>query len=222
MTTINYRQSHFRFKEPIRIHGEPTFDNIKVLYDSLKANATSVPSSKGGGQHRHLGLVISPEDYALISLTLFNRTLDPGEFVIPAGVVNINQVQIERARYESQLEIFTKETAVDAALKQFISDSLEPLYLEPFINTTTRNIEYDIPYIIQALFDDYGQLTSKKLLEKQQLLNNFIFDFKKPIVKLYNLAEDYHLYATMQDTTVDRKRNYLKDRKIRLPHRKMG
>ena len=117
MTVNNYRQSHFRIKEPAKIHGEPTFDKIKVIYDSLKANATSVPSSKGGGQHGHLGIVISPADYALISLTPFHRTADPGEFVIPEGAINIDAVQIARARYQSALDIFTKESTVDVALK---------------------------------------------------------------------------------------------------------
>ena len=164
MTVNNYRQSHFRIKEPAKTHGKPTFDKIKVLYDSLKVNATSVPSSKGDGRHGHLGIVISPADYALISLTPFHRTADPGEFVIPDGAVNLDEVQIARARYQSALDIFTKESTVDATLKQFISDSLEEIYLEPFINTTTRNIEYDIPFIITSLFDDYGELNSSSLM----------------------------------------------------------
>ena len=203
MTVNNYRQSHFRIKEPAKIHGEPTFDKIKVLYDSLKTNATSAPSSKGGGRHGHLGIVIAPADCALISLTPFNRTADPGEFVIPDGAANIDAAQIAKVRYQSALDIFTKESTVDVALKQFISDSLEEIYLEPFINTTTRNIEYDIPFIIKSLFDDYGELNSSSLMQKQQILNTYVFDFKKPIVQLYNIAEDYHLYASMQGTRID-------------------
>ena len=64
-------------------------------------------------------------------------------------------MQIERARYQSQQEMFVKETAVKAALKQFLSDSLEDtMYLALFLNTTTMVIKYDIPHIIQSLFDN--------------------------------------------------------------------
>ena len=203
MTTTNYRQSHFRIKEPSRIHGEPTFDTLKILYNNLKANATSVPSSKGGGRHGHLGLVVSPTEYALLSLTPFTKTPDPGEFIIPDNATSIDQVKKWQARHESQLQLFNKKSAVEAALKQFLSDSMEIKYLQPFINTTTQNIEYDIPYIIRSLFDDYGQLNSTTLMQKQSIMNNYIFDFTKPIIHLYNIAEDYQLYASMQNTTID-------------------
>ena len=89
---INYKDTYFQFKELNRIHGEPTYDTIKKLHDQVKANAASVPSTLGGGNFGHLGLVLTPAQYALISNAPFDRPNHPGP--IPAFPNNATQAQI--------------------------------------------------------------------------------------------------------------------------------
>ena len=85
-TGIDYKETHFEYPELTPIRGEPTFDTLDCLIKQLKANACSVHSNLGGGAHSHLGLVISPASYALISATPFNRPAFPGtQAVIPPG-----------------------------------------------------------------------------------------------------------------------------------------
>ena len=40
------------------IVGEPTYATLKTLKDQLKANAASVPTTLGGGNHGYLGLIL--------------------------------------------------------------------------------------------------------------------------------------------------------------------
>ena len=70
----DYRSTHFEFKTPTIINGEPTFELLALLYDQIKVNAQTVPSTLGGGNNGHLGLVVSNTDYQLISLTPYKRT----------------------------------------------------------------------------------------------------------------------------------------------------
>ena len=77
-TAINYIETHFEFKELTKIHGEPTYETIKTLHNQLKANASLVPSGLGGGTFGHLGLVITPAQYALISPAAFDCPAHPG------------------------------------------------------------------------------------------------------------------------------------------------
>ena len=49
------------------IHHEPTFLTLKTMKAQLKENAIAVTSDLGGGQFGHLGLVLTPPEYALIS-----------------------------------------------------------------------------------------------------------------------------------------------------------
>ena len=81
---INYRDS-FEYPDLTRIHGEPTFETIKVVEDELKANAQTVYSSLGGGQHGHFGLVITPFEYSRISNIPFQSPNAPTPCIVAAG-----------------------------------------------------------------------------------------------------------------------------------------
>ena len=73
------------------IVGEPTYATLKTLKDQLKANAASVPTTLGGGNHGFLGLILSPATYATISLTVFNEPTYPGQHPnIPGGTSAAN------------------------------------------------------------------------------------------------------------------------------------
>ena len=63
----NYRETTFEYADLTAIHGEPTYEALTILLNQLKANARSVRTSLGGGNHGYLGLLLSPEQYASIA-----------------------------------------------------------------------------------------------------------------------------------------------------------
>src|SRR5687767_9833074 len=75
---------YFQHKVLTRVHRKPTFDSLKIIQDKLKANASSVPSTLGGGMHGHLGLLLTDTQYATVSATLFVKPVNPGLFNPPA------------------------------------------------------------------------------------------------------------------------------------------
>ena len=66
-SSTNYRETVFAHHDLTRIHGEPSFSDLKLLTREIKANAMAVHSTLGGGAHGHLGLVLTPAQYALLS-----------------------------------------------------------------------------------------------------------------------------------------------------------
>ena len=48
-------------------------------------NAQTVHSDLGSGAFGHLGLVLSPDRYAMISNAEYHRATHPGQCIIPAG-----------------------------------------------------------------------------------------------------------------------------------------
>ena len=68
----------FEYATLSKIHGEPDYDQLKILKDKLKANATKIPSDLGGGNFGHLGLVLSPAEYANVSAVPYVRPVHPG------------------------------------------------------------------------------------------------------------------------------------------------
>ena len=54
---------NFPFKTLTPIIGEPTYESINHLTQELYSNASSIPSTLGGGRHGNLGLVMKPSLY---------------------------------------------------------------------------------------------------------------------------------------------------------------
>ena len=82
---INYRETYFEFLELTKIQGEPSSESLFTLRNELKANAQAVYSTLSDGNHGHLGLVISPAQYAILTNQPFIPPVFPGQLDIPAG-----------------------------------------------------------------------------------------------------------------------------------------
>ena len=54
-TNNDYVKTYFEIPELTKIHGEPTFETSRVLFNQLKANATNVSTTLGMGVVRLLG-----------------------------------------------------------------------------------------------------------------------------------------------------------------------
>ncbi len=88
MTTahsVNYRNNFFEITNLTRIHREPTFESLRTLQRELLINAQCIHSDLGGGTHGHLGLVISPREYALRSNAAYHQPAHPSPLVIAPG-----------------------------------------------------------------------------------------------------------------------------------------
>ena len=58
-TRIDYASTYFPYKTRTPIVGEPTYKALKRLKNELRANASSVDTDLGGGDHGYLGLVLT-------------------------------------------------------------------------------------------------------------------------------------------------------------------
>eukprot|EP00957_Ditylum_brightwellii_P193394 14725607-Ditylum_brightwellii.AAC.1 len=67
--TVDYKNIVFEKPELTHVHGELTMANLLTLRNELRANAQAVSTTLEGGRHGNLGLVMTPQDYALIPNT---------------------------------------------------------------------------------------------------------------------------------------------------------
>ena len=78
-----------------KIHGQPSYDDIRQLRTVIYQNAAAINSALGGGQHGHLGMVMDATTYATISNTPWTDPPDPGANVVHHE--NPTQFQIAEA-----------------------------------------------------------------------------------------------------------------------------
>ena len=83
--SINYKDTLIKWYNLTPICGKPTFETLHNLWDDIKANAKSVYSNLGGGEHGYLGLVLTSVQYALVSPILFIYPTHPGPIIILDG-----------------------------------------------------------------------------------------------------------------------------------------
>ena len=75
------KDTYFQHKVLTKVHSTPTYESLQTLVTELKANAGSVPSTLGGGQHGHLGLLLSEIRYATLEDTIpWVTPNNPGAF----------------------------------------------------------------------------------------------------------------------------------------------
>ena len=87
-SSVNYKDSYFEHPVLTEICGEPTYETLHHLKNELIANASSVPTTLGGGNHIYLGIILTPAKYRHVTTTYpFTRPPNPGVLVPnPVGI----------------------------------------------------------------------------------------------------------------------------------------
>eukprot|EP00957_Ditylum_brightwellii_P199957 15243390-Ditylum_brightwellii.AAC.1 len=75
--------------------GMPTWDSTRAIHLQLNANAASVPSDLGGGQHGHLGLLIGGAEYQTLTGHPFARPANPGMMPPPGNQYKLPSQQAD-------------------------------------------------------------------------------------------------------------------------------
>ena len=187
---IDYKENHFIKKQLTPIVGEPTYATLETLLKQLKANARSVHSNLGGGQHGHLGLVISPASYAHLSNVPFVRPAFPGTAAaIPPGTSQ-HATRTLCLEFDDILRVYHEVNNVDQALKQQIVEAVEPVYLTAVTNRTSNTITIPVYEVMDHLFSTYGDVTPSTFQAKDAALKSSTWDPNTPIDTLFQDIED--------------------------------
>ena len=165
--TIDYASSYFKYKTPMPIRGEPTHKSLKKLMTELRANASSVETDLGGGNHGYLALVLSDEEYATIPNTEpFILPMYPPPLVIPNNATPIQALELKEA-YTEQKRIYLECKNVEKALLRHIQEAIEDRYIEALVDEYTNLLRDDVPTVISYLDYNYGKVRSEEVSVKE-------------------------------------------------------
>ena len=78
------KDAYFQHKLLTKIHGQPSYASLNNIMTELKAYASSVPSTLGGGHHGHLGLLLSDARYTALTHAQWVTPINPPVFTPPA------------------------------------------------------------------------------------------------------------------------------------------
>jgi hypothetical protein len=182
--------TYFQHKVLTRVHGKPTYEAIQNLLTELKANASSVPSTLGGGQYGHLGLLISDTRYNALAHTIqWVIPGNPGAFVPP---IQGTAFQIDAAKdvWKERRQTFELCQATEKALIAQIVESIDLIYLRALLNRTTGQYSTTIRDLISHLFNSYGKITPQQVRAKEMEVYNMHWDISQPVDTVFNSIDD--------------------------------
>jgi len=123
-------RDELRKESVTKIHGQPKDQDITTLEKELIAIAASIPTTLGGGNHGHAGLIVDATKYLTMAGVAFAIPPNPG--IYPAGLAANAAAGIRaRAEAEHKEEVAQYEIlkGVEQALKDIILEAVENDYL---------------------------------------------------------------------------------------------
>ena len=194
-TRIDYATTYFPYNTPTPIQGEPTYKALKRLKNELRANASSVDTDLGGGDHGYLGLVLTDEEYAKVAPNHpFVAPEFPGPLVIPPRTDIVDAMNM-RETHKSDMALYRECREVEKALMRHITTAVESKYIDFLKNEYTDLIDDDIPTVLEFLFSNYGKVPTRSVKEKETEVLTTPFVPSDPMVTIYRPIEQLRKLA---------------------------
>ena len=194
ITNTNYRETYFLKPDLSPIIGKPTFESLYQLIVDLQANAQSVHSNLGGGANGHLGLIMTPTQYAIHSTTPYVRPTHPGTLTIPVGTNRLAAEEMERNHTEA-LRVFHEVRGVEQALIQQLVTAIDNKYLIAFKNRATGQFNGTLRELIQHLRTTYGKISPAQLIAYEAEVTNMTYDPTTPVDLVFSKIDDLLMYG---------------------------
>ena len=141
--------------QPTKIHGRPTYLQIKKLEKELIQYATNITTDLGGGAHGYLGLVKTANEYNRITGTNFLIPVRPPDLQIAQGTTGHESFRVQQEHYR-RMEDYREYLEVSKALGRMIQTAIDHEYLQEFIDTNTYRINRPIYEVLEVLYTRYG------------------------------------------------------------------
>ena len=176
------------------IQGEPDYASINDMVQMLYSNAASLATTLGGGQHGHIGLIMTPILYATLSIAPYLNPPDPGPIPILAAGVTAAAREEARIQHKEERRVYDNNQSMDDALKAQIIDTIDDTYLCELRNKYTGYLGISTRDLIDHLLDRYGKITPADIAACKRRMNDPI-DSTQPIDIYFRKIDDCVQYA---------------------------
>ena len=112
---VDYVKTYFIHPTLTKVHGEPTYSSLRILKQELKANASRVTSDLGGGAHGHLGLVLTPTEYRIISEIPYVRPNNPSILTVAPGTTHHEMTRLT-LKHTKTVRVFRESVELEKVL----------------------------------------------------------------------------------------------------------
>jgi hypothetical protein len=155
-----------------KIHGQPTGHDLANLKKEIILILANIPTTLGGGNHGHVGVIMDPTDYSTMTEgTAFVNPVNPG--IYPADLA-LNAAAGTRARAEAEHKELTNQfetfEGVRLGTKDLILEAVDNEYLIEIEHDTLGFLNQTLRQMLEHLLTRGGTLDfadTKELLAER-------------------------------------------------------
>jgi hypothetical protein len=140
-----------------KIHGRPTYDSLNELRNELKSNASSIPTSRGGGGHGYLGLILSADDYNNAVGQPFNLLCTTAS-AEPSCRCHSRPNRRSQPPARENVREWREYNNIQAALRKQLLNAVEDVYVSAIKSPLTGYNNLSVHDILKHLFTSYGKI----------------------------------------------------------------
>ena len=193
-TTPDQLQASFPFPFITKTTERPTYTTIRSIHKKLAANASSVRTVLGGGQHGYLAIVIDPPVYQTLTGHAFIPPANPGLApVIPAGA-RPDQIAQLRDQHKTSLTIWEQYNNMQTALKNQIVGVFDEIHLKQLQHDLTGFANVTAWDLINHLYNSYGTQSPDDITQNEARMKAD-WNVTRPFEHLVEQIEDAVQFA---------------------------
>lgn len=184
----------FPFDTLTPINGKPTNTTLQVLQRQLFTNARSVPSTRGGGLHGHMAILLSDADYIARVGVAFITPVHPG--LPPVAVGTAAAVSVALRAYTDALNDVALYNNLRSALTSQILTAVNPSFLSALEDPDFGFGDVTPLAMLEHLRTEYGTMTPEELERNRAALSE-PWNFDDPIEDLWAKISNIQRVATL-------------------------
>ena len=194
----------FPHPELTSIVGKPDNPSIQKLKKEIYANAVSIYSELGGGDHGHLALLLTLDAYHTLTRKTYNVPEHPGALAVHARTADAATITENNRQHAALLASHTLHRLVSNALKKQLIQAVEHRYLALLEDPEFGFSDVSCRAILIHLIETYGKITIDDVTNnRDSLLAPWNPD--DPIEDLWLRIHEARRYAKAADEEISEK-----------------
>ena len=191
MKIPNFKTDFFPFPTLTPVKGTPSYEDIRTSYRECIANANSVTTTLGGGEHGHQGLVMPERVYIITTGTPYKRPMAPTK---PSKTTSkdLLTIQQEKDIYQDELDEHNFVNALERTIFAQLQAAYDHKVLLPKLDRKTGLPKVKIPELFQYLFKTYGNITAPALAAEKQAVLNHVYVHDDPLDVVFECILAYN------------------------------
>ena len=178
------------------IIGTPTNSTVKLLTKQVYTNARAIPSTRGGGNYGHLGLVMPAAEYLTLAGAAFTLPVHPGDTPTINDPKATQYIIAEEVRvFKTTIAELTLAATLREELKKQILTAVDQLYLDALDDATFGFAQVSVYDMLTHLSTTYGTITRTEL-EANRASIATLWTPGEPIEQLWGRLREVQRIAT--------------------------